>query len=108
MFQATLTRGERATVNSSPRVGNSRATNFRQFAGITILLAVVCSAGCGVRRSDLGEIVTEFPDGPAAKATGTQEPSTASPAEEGGAARSPSGNDDKRPADEAPAADVPK
>lgn len=98
--------------NSSPRVVSSCCTSFRRFAGlVTLLAAVLGTIGCGVRRSDLGEIVTEFPEEPTAKETGTK--AAAPPTQESGTAESASGqstagDDDKKAADQDTAAEPPK
>jgi hypothetical protein len=73
-----------------------------------LLAAFLVTIGCGVRRSDLGEIVTEFPATPAAKATSTPDASAAPLVEEKGLAESASSDDSKRAADQAPATEPPK
>jgi hypothetical protein len=112
MFEKPYSCRGRLQKNSSPRVVYSCCTNFRRFAGlVTLLVAFLGAMGCGVRRSDLGEIVTDFPEEPTAKTTGTK--SAAPPAQQSGTAESASGqstagDEGQKAADQGAAAEPPK
>ena len=87
----------------------SRLAGIRRFARLgTLLAAALMTIGCGVRRSDLGEIVTDFPEAPTAKATDPHDPSAAPPVEEKGSVESASNDDSNRATDQAPATEPPK
>ncbi len=67
-----------------------------------LLATVLITAGCGVRRADLGEIVTELPEGPAAKAAATDARPAASSGDDSHTAQAVAGDDGAVPADNPP------